>query len=395
MLSSKNEPKLEARFSARLDVLSERVDTLASTVATTASSIVKKDGEIAALRKELDQREQRLADLMTQAREASGGRAIAELQAAVAALAKGRSTSDGTKDIDDIAAKVALLAQRLETLSTTVSTTAAGLAGREGELATIRKRLDSAATAAPVRSTAAPDAQVVRQLDELSAAVHNTQQRVEGQAAELESLKGQLTEQQPPTEETRALLSTLGDRVEGQAAELESLKGQLAEPNAPAEETQAALATLRDLVEGQAAELESLKGQLAEPNAPAEETQAALATLRDLVEGQAAELESLKGQLAEPNAPAEEIRAMLATLRDRVESLTGLRAGVTDEQLDERIAEIASSTSTSLDELAQRVDALAEGVEDGDCEPRGQGARARSAAPSPHRVQLEDRDDRR
>jgi len=53
MLSSKNDAKHESRFAARLDVLTERVDTLASTVATTASAMAKKEGEIAALRKEL------------------------------------------------------------------------------------------------------------------------------------------------------------------------------------------------------------------------------------------------------------------------------------------------------------------------------------------------------
>ena len=63
MLSPKNEAKQEARFAARLDVLSERVDTLASTVATTASAIAKKDGEIATLRRDLELRDQQLQSL--------------------------------------------------------------------------------------------------------------------------------------------------------------------------------------------------------------------------------------------------------------------------------------------------------------------------------------------
>jgi hypothetical protein len=55
--SSKTDAKQEARFAARIDVLSERVDTLAATVATTASAMAKKDGEIASLRRDLQARD--------------------------------------------------------------------------------------------------------------------------------------------------------------------------------------------------------------------------------------------------------------------------------------------------------------------------------------------------
>jgi len=69
MLSSKNESKQDARFAGKLDVLTERVDSLASTLSTTASSMAKKDGEIAALRRELEARDQTLNALVAHVRE--------------------------------------------------------------------------------------------------------------------------------------------------------------------------------------------------------------------------------------------------------------------------------------------------------------------------------------
>jgi chromosome segregation ATPase len=255
VLSSKGDAKHEARFAARIDVLAERVDTLASTVATTASAIAKKDGEIASLQRELQVRDEQLKALAARAAQPGGHdpRELQELRQSVAALASERGKHGGSsKQLDDLSAKVGLLGQRLETLSATVSTTAAGLAGREGELAAIRKRLEQPA---PAGSGAAPtDPGMKQQLDELAANAVRTKLRLDGQATELGAVKA---------------------------------------------------------------------------------------------------------QLAEPHAPSDELREMLTTLRSRVEALAGLHAGVTEAELDERLA----PTSAALDLLGKRVDELAEGIE--------------------------------
>ena len=254
MLSSKNESKVEERFAARIDLISERLDTLASTVATTASAMAKKDGEIATLRRDLQARDEQIQALAARA-QASGGadpRELLELRQAVTALANERAKQAGTKQIDELADKVGLLGQRLETVSTTISTTAAGLAKREGELASIRKVLETLPTGTAAATP--PDPSLRRQLDELGAGLVSVKMRLDGQAAELEAVKTIAVEQQ---------------------------------------------------------------------------------------------------------APAEELRAMLTTLRAQVESLDGLRPGVTEEQLDERLAE----TSAALDVLAQRIDAVTSNVE--------------------------------
>ena len=108
MLSSKDDAKQENRFVARLDVLQERVDTLASTVATTASAIAKKDGEIAALQRALEARDQTLHGLVQQVSRAAESAAATDvpvdatelrsLRNAVAALTKERAGGVIDKD---------------------------------------------------------------------------------------------------------------------------------------------------------------------------------------------------------------------------------------------------------------------------------------------------------
>ena len=67
-------------------------------------------------------------------------------------------------------------------LSTTVSTTAAGLAGRDGELAAMRKRLEAPA---PAQAVSATDPTLKRQLDDLASGAVGTRMRLDGQVAEL------------------------------------------------------------------------------------------------------------------------------------------------------------------------------------------------------------------
>jgi DNA repair exonuclease SbcCD ATPase subunit len=129
VLSSKNDEKQEARFAARLDVLLERMDTLGSTVATTASSMAKKDGEIAALRRDLEARDQTLQALVAQVRQngpTSAGTPDVDanelrlLRNAVAALTKERATAGNVTQLEDLATRVRALSARVEDLAAAV-----------------------------------------------------------------------------------------------------------------------------------------------------------------------------------------------------------------------------------------------------------------------------------
>jgi chromosome segregation ATPase len=298
MLSSKSDAKTEARFAARLDVLMERVDTLAATVATTASAMAHKDGEIATLRRDLEARDETLAALAARVQSGSpagdpGG--LKRLEDAVASLAAERSKHGNTKQLEDIAAKVGLLGQRLETLSAAVSTTAAGLAGRDGELAAIRKRLESAGGSAT--TAASTDPAVRSQLDELTSTAAGTTAQLDTQAAELAALKERLerrdAEQQAPAEELRAMLTTLRTRVES---------------------------------------LDGLRAGVTE--------------------------DELDEKLTETNEAVASLTKRIDALAESLEATTGL--GDREHELDERITE----TSDALASLAKRIDALADSVED-------------------------------
>jgi chromosome segregation ATPase len=129
VLSSKNDGKQETRFAARLDVLMERMDTLASTVATTASSMAKKDGEIAALRRDLEARDHTLQALVAQVRQngqtsadtpAVDANELRSLRNAVAALTKERAAGGNATQLENLATRVHALSARVEDLAAAV-----------------------------------------------------------------------------------------------------------------------------------------------------------------------------------------------------------------------------------------------------------------------------------
>src|SRR6188508_2165885 len=126
MLSSKNESKQDARFAAKLDVLTERVDSLASTLSTTASAMAKKDGEIAALRRDLEARDQTLNALVAHARQPRDVAAadvpvdaneLRTLRNAVAALTKERASGVNAAHIEGLVATVRTLVERVNVLT--------------------------------------------------------------------------------------------------------------------------------------------------------------------------------------------------------------------------------------------------------------------------------------
>ena len=158
---AKHDPKLEERLTNRVDVLADRVATLAGTVATTTSALGGKDGELAALRRELALATGAVAELQTEARRTSPQAELDDLRRAIDRLAAERSAKGESKKLADLEKKIAFLAERVDTVSTTVSTAAAGIAGAEGEVAGLRRRFDEegdriAATVAELRASFDP-----------------------------------------------------------------------------------------------------------------------------------------------------------------------------------------------------------------------------------------------
>jgi chromosome segregation ATPase len=345
--SSKSDSKHEARFVARLDVLSERVDTLAATVATTASAMAKKDGEIASLRRELQLRDEQIQALAARPQATTGGdpRELNQLRETVAALSSERKQG-GSKQIDELTAKVGLLGQRIDTISTTVSTTAAGLAGRDGELASIRKRLESSAVT-PVGVAPAADPGIMRQLDDLTSTAIGAKERLDGQAAELESLKSQLAERQaPPADELRAMLTMLRTRVES----LDGLRAGVTQEalDDRMTETDEALAGLSHRVDEMATGVESATASLSDKEHE-------LAALHRHFMESSSRVETIVDDLREalgafPDADPDALAALTRRLDTTSASATALAGRV--DRLE------ASHADDLLTDLAERIDGL-------------------------------------
>jgi chromosome segregation ATPase len=142
---AKHDPKLEERVTNRVDVLADRVTTLAQTLNTTAAALAGKDGEIAALRRDLESGYARVQAASAPAGSVSA-KEIAEIRASLAALSSERGSrrgnGKGDSRVDDLASRVEVLAGRVETLATTAATTASGLAGRDGEIAMLRRQVE-------------------------------------------------------------------------------------------------------------------------------------------------------------------------------------------------------------------------------------------------------------
>lgn len=210
------------RLAGRVQLLAERVDTLAQTVASTAASIAKKDGEIAVLRRELEGGLARVEAHATGAGSSGDSKEIRELRERVAALARERPQASDEGRIAKLDAKVAYLAERIDTLATTVAATAAGLAGREGEIAALRRRLDEDVP----RSSGGADPAFRKRIDDLGAATASASMRLESHSTQIAALRDALDARQDTLESALALLA---ERVEAAERERAALATSVAE----------------------------------------------------------------------------------------------------------------------------------------------------------------------
>ena len=174
------------RLASRLHVLGERVDTLAQTVATTAAAIAKKDGELVVIRRELEGSQARIEHALAEARPAASDD-LRRLEDRVAALATERERTTDQRRIDQLDVKVAQLGERIDTLAATVAATAAGLAGREGDVVALRRRVEQVAGGSG--GGKGVDDVLRERIDDLGTATASFSMRVESQAEQISSLR--------------------------------------------------------------------------------------------------------------------------------------------------------------------------------------------------------------
>ncbi len=189
---SKRDPKFEERLTDRVDVLADRVATLSSTVNTAAAAHAASEGELASLRRELEQASAKLEAAIRENASSGDAPALEELRSAVAELS-GKRSRGSDADVADLRAKIDYVGERVDTLATTVASTAAGLAGREGEVVALRRSLDDvgvqlAQLAAEVRRDhgGIQDVELQARLQEVTAAQREAETQLESRLQSLD-----------------------------------------------------------------------------------------------------------------------------------------------------------------------------------------------------------------
>ncbi|HEU5489731.1 MAG TPA: hypothetical protein VFU84_02975 [Gaiellaceae bacterium] len=340
MLSSKNDAKQENRFVARLDVLAERVDTLASTVATTASAIAKKDGEIAALQRALEARDQTLQGLVHHVNRAAESAAAADvpvdatelrsLRNAVAALTKERAGGVNAAQIQSLVAAVRVLDERTGALSAAAATPPVPTT--------------DPATTARIDALAADLAAVRTALDRTPADLATTLSTLRGQVDGLTEA-GSVTEKELEQRlgRTSDALATQSERLDALARMIEEHHRQRAVDEA---QVNRRLGETHDALDSVSHRLESLGAQSPRVDALVERVEVLVRT-RDA--GQ----DELDRRLQASDDALTNVSHRLDVLAEGLSSLETTHV-LQEERLDRRFGK----TNEALTTLTQRLDAL-------------------------------------
>lgn len=295
-----HDPALGEKLGERIDVLGERLAGLAATVSATAASLAGKDGELALLRRELEAARARIEEVAAEAARERDPAVLEELRRAVAALARDVAARHGHEPLDALRGHVETLSQRLDGLAETVAATAGGLAGREGELAALRRRVEALAAGQPDAAAPAHDG---RRLDQLASRLAGVEREGAALASEL-------------ARATDSWSSQLGS-LEARLAELES--AQAAPGEAAGAEQERAVEALSARVEAIERERGAIAAKLAQIEAearPAEE----IGRLRVLLDGLRMRVARSEKELAALAVP-DDLAARLDDLAGRLDSL--------------------------------------------------------------------------
>ena len=372
MLSSKNESKQDARFAGKLDVLTERVDTLGSTLATTASAIAKKDGEIAALRRDLEARDQTLQALVAHAREPRevatadvpvDANELRALRNAVAGLTKERASGVNAAHIEGLVATVRTLAERVNALTAAAAAPSAPIPDPA-----VNARVDAVeAELTLVKTTLErPPAELVAKLRTLGERVDGLASREPGVTEEqlgqhvsaaseaLATLRKRLetlTETFDEHERTRAIdKSQLDRRFDEMAEGIGRVADRLDEVATQSEPLDALGAKLGELEQARKADDERLDRRFTD-------TGEALGKVSHRLEAIAGELERMGAVDQEAlDRRFAEMKDALATLAQRIDAFHSIDESAVDRRFEEQ--------DNSFTRLARRLDTLGETVEE-------------------------------
>ena len=355
---SKHDPKLEKRLTNRVDVLADRLATLASTVSTAAASLARKDGEIANLRRELEDGNKRVEGLVRQLGKGANADEVEKLRVAVRAVQAERPARSGDARVDALDGKVAYLNERIDTLATTVATTAAGLVGREGEIANLRQRLDEGA--ARIEQAAAElrrmqgSSTLADRLDTLQSAVDATTAGLGARERDIAAVRGRIDEAYSRVgtvvAELRSSITTLSNQV----AALETL------PETTERALESRAAELHVRMDSLASGLESAASTLADKDAELTALGTSVTEVSERVDTVVRGLEGVLQRLPEPGtidpAVAERLEQLSASVVAATEQLAAVEAA-SSARADESAAR-GSALEALLADVGERLDVL-------------------------------------
>lgn len=352
---SKRDAKFEERLANKVGVATDRLETLARTVSTTSAALAAKDGEIAQLRRELDAASARLDAALAEMRRGLDPTPLNDVRRTLSELSKQKLPRGLEGRMDELAAKLTMLAQRIDTVSSTVSTAAAGLAGRDGDMIALRRAHETSverigAELADLRRAVDPAPlaelrQAVSELREQSAeARRSLQLRHDETGAKVDALTGRLdsiaTSQAAASAAVRAgdeQVAVLKVHVEENETRLTTLAAAVAAASERIHERDVELETLERRFHEAAARVDGL---VAELTRALEEFPDPASTER-LVEARLSELDRNR---VNDRVRVEEVADRLEALAASVGSLAGRTPEI--EALEHRV-----------DDLAERADA--------------------------------------
>lgn len=355
---SKRDVKFEERLANKVDVVADRLETITRTVSTTSAALAAKDGEIAQLRRELEAGSTRFDSALAEMRRGLDPTALNEVKRTLAELSKQKLPRGLEDSIDELGAKLAMLAQRIDTVSSTVSTTAAGLAGRDGDMIALRRahQADSdriGAELADLRRAVDPAPvaelrQAISELRERSAGERRSQQLLRDETgAKMDAFTGRL-------DSIATSQSSTAARVSASEEQVSTLRGYVEESGVHLSSLTATVASATGRLDARDVELETLELRFHE------------ATLR--VDSLVAELTRALAELPDPASTERLLEARLSEVdrirvhdRARVEELADrLEAVATTIESTASRAPESDALERRMDEVAERIDAAAD-----------------------------------
>jgi chromosome segregation ATPase len=343
---SKRDEKFEERVTNRVGVIADRLETLARTVSTTSAALAAKDGEIAQLRRDLDAGSARFQTALADAKRAHDPAALTEIKRTLAELSKQKLPRGLEGRIDELGSKLMLLAQRIDTVSSTVSTTAAGLAGRDGDVIALRRAYE------------ADSDRIGAELAEFRRAIDPTP---------VTELRQAVVELRERTSEQRRSVKLLFDeanlKADSLATRVDTLAASVASTSARVSGTEEQLSALRAHIEEGSVHLNSLAAAVASASERLDARDVELETLErrfhdasTRVDGLVGELSRALAEFPDPASTQQVLESRLNEL-DRVRAHDRVRVEEVADRLDSAVATLAGR-APEVEELERRLDDL-------------------------------------